>query len=473
MLNKKEGFIKKYMDYRVNGGKYEKISLLGEGGTSQVFLVRHKILGTLRAMKRISKNSINEKCYNSEVNILNMIDIDGIPVVYDVEEDLEYWYIIEQYIEGISFEEYLNNKENDALEVLGYVCRICTILHLLHTTKPYGIIYGDIKSENIIISKNGVYLIDFGNCMLTKDIPDEKNMATKEYITPEQYNSGEIGIWTDVYGIGVLIQKVYQGFQMQLYNYRDDILRIISICMEKDIKDRYTSTKIIEETITSIVEKISINRASANNNGCDRKSKKCRNSNVRDRKSLDIAIYGCRRYAGVTHLALGLTKYLEHRMSDVFYIEDNLSKDIINMLDFDNKTVCSDGIYTYKRCKILPNYGKFCTQDNADSMGLKKSVNIHDCGVYNKKSSLLNPVIVVITDIKEYLKFKYEDYILDCEDKNILYVANFSDDKGIKRLLRQRNINVLRMPYIENPFRQCKESEKFYGDIVKILMRNY
>ena len=100
MLNKKEGFIKKYMDYRVNGGKYEKISLLGEGGTSQVFLVRHKILGTLRAMKRISKNSINEKCYNSEVNILNMIEIDGIPVVYDVEEDLEYWYIIEQYIEG-------------------------------------------------------------------------------------------------------------------------------------------------------------------------------------------------------------------------------------------------------------------------------------------------------------------------------------------------------------------------------------
>lgn len=80
---------------------------------------------------------------------------------------------------------------------------------------------------------------------------------------------------------------------------------------------------------------------------------------------------------------------------------------------------------------------------------------------------------MVITDIKEYLKFKYEDYILDCEDKNILYVANFSDDKGIKRLLRQRNINVLRMPYIENPFRQCKESEKFYGDIVKILMRNY
>ena len=230
------------MEYRVNNSKYEKISLLGEGGTSQVFLVRHKALGTVRAMKRISKNSVNEKCYNSEVKILNMIDIEGIPVIYDVEEDSEYWYIIEQYIEGISFEEYLSNKENDALEVLGYVCRICTILHLLHTTKPYGIIYGDIKPENIIISKNGVYLIDFGNCMLTKDISDENKMATKEYVTPEQYNSGKMGIWTDVYGIGVLIQKVYQGFQMQLYNYRDEILRIISICMEKDSKDRYIST---------------------------------------------------------------------------------------------------------------------------------------------------------------------------------------------------------------------------------------
>ncbi|MDY2608559.1 MAG: hypothetical protein SOV90_11700, partial [Lachnospiraceae bacterium] len=61
----------------------------------------------------------------------------------------------------------------------------------------------------------------------------------------------------------------------------------------------------------------------------------------------------------------------------------------------------------------------------------------------------------------------------DYKDKKILYVANFSDDKGIKSLLRQRNINVLRMPYIENPFKQCKESEKFYGDIVKILIKNY
>ena len=144
------------------------------------------------------------------------------------------------------------------------------------------------------------------------------------------------------------------------------------------------------------------------------------------------------------------------------------------MLDFDNGTVCSDGIYTYKRCKILPNYGEFCTPDkHTDSVGIRKPVYIHDCGVYNKESSLSNLVIVVITDIKEYLKFQYEDYILDYKDKNILYVANFSDDKGIKRLLRQRNINVLRMPYIENPFKQCKESEKFYGDIVKILIRNY
>lgn len=463
------------MEYRENDSRYEKISLLGKGGTSQVFLVRHKVFGTMRAMKRIPKNSVNEKCFNSEINILNIVNIKGVPVIYDVEEDLEYWYIIEQYINGISFEEYLNNKENDALTVLGYICEICTILHSLHTVKPYGIIYGDIKPENIIVNDDGVYLIDFGNCVLMTDISDEKHiektMATKEYVTPEQYNSGKMGIWTDVYGIGVLIQKVYQAFQMQLYDYRDEILRIISICMEKDRGDRYISTEIIEEAITLVVDKISINRASTDNKSCDKRDRRCRLSNNKNKESLDIKIYGCRRYAGVTQLALGLTKYLEKKMFDVIYIEDNSSKDIINMLELDKGAICSEGIYTYRKCKILPDYGEFCIQDKcAASSGTKKSVNIYDCGVYDKTKALSDIVIVVITDIKEYLKFRYEDYIFNYDDRKLLYVANFSDDKGIKRLLRQRNIDVLKMPYIENPFIQSKEAEKFYGEIMKRLV---
>lgn len=474
------------------------MSLLGTGGTSYVFKVRHKILGDIRAMKMIAKTSVGNRCFLAEIDILSMMNIKGIPVIYDVEEDAQNWYIIEEYIEGSSLDKYLDRAETDVFEILGFISDICMILESLHTNMPYGIVYGDIKPENIIISNKGVYLIDYGSCALINNVENSElykvndnnerivirgsrdaltgnMMATKEYVTPEQCINGKIGIWTDVYGIGVLIQKIYQKYQSDLYEWKEEILRIISVCMEKNIQDRYTSTKIIGEAITSIMKDMGTDNKLLN------ESHKIVNKNygkevdVSDR-CINIYVFGCRKYAGVTHFSLGFTKFLTGEMSDVLYIENDSSKNIINMLNYEGKAEYSNGIYVYEKCKILPDYGEFCA--GADE-GLKfdgndRIVKIYDCGNCMKEKFITDintsdMVIVVITDIKEYRKFKFEDYILDNNDNfKVLYVANFSDEKGIRKFLRQKNVRIIKMPYIENPFKLSKEARNFYGNIKKL-----
>ena len=414
-----------------------------------MFLARHRKLGVKRAIKMIPKNEVNSECYNVEINILKEVNIQGIPIIYDVDEDDCNWYIVEEYIEGISFLSYFKSEDNDVKEVIKYLSDICMILESLHTIRPFGVIYRDLKPENIVICEQGIYLIDFGNCMVMDGEVRKYAMATKEYAAPEQLNNEEPGVWTDVYSIGVLIQKVYKRYQVKMTEYRDDILRIISICMEKNPEQRYTSALVIKNNLNALINE---------NRECDKSNQ-------------DIYIYGCRRYAGVTHFALGFSKYFAEESYNAIYMEESSSKQIINLIGYDDRAECTNGIYVYDKCRILPDYGEFFRETDEDYES-EKRINIHDCGLcHGDIKDFDGFVIVVITDIKSYHEFMFNDYIFESEEKKVLYVANFSDEKGIKRLLRQRSIDIIKMPYFENPFIMDKGTMEFYSNIAKRIVR--
>ena len=98
--------------------KYEFHKVLGRGGTSVVYLVRHKLLGELRALKAIPKSETNHRSYFAETSILSRMKIKGIPQLYDVEEDENYWYILEEYIQGIAFRDYIESEERTLKDLL-------------------------------------------------------------------------------------------------------------------------------------------------------------------------------------------------------------------------------------------------------------------------------------------------------------------------------------------------------------------
>ena len=83
-------------------GKYQLCGILGTGREGTVFLAVHLGLEEYRAVKRVSKSFLNYEQFRREALILKELRHPGIPIVYDVEEDENYSYLIEEYLEGDS-----------------------------------------------------------------------------------------------------------------------------------------------------------------------------------------------------------------------------------------------------------------------------------------------------------------------------------------------------------------------------------
>lgn len=90
--------------------KYKILHLLGKGGTAKVYLAEHIILNSYRAIKVISKQHPLYSFQRNEAFILKNLKHSCIPIIYDIEEDEEGSYIVEQYLEGKNLKEYVEER---------------------------------------------------------------------------------------------------------------------------------------------------------------------------------------------------------------------------------------------------------------------------------------------------------------------------------------------------------------------------
>ena len=98
-----------------------------------------------------------------EADLLKNLKHPGIPTIYDVEEDDEYYYIIEEYVQGQSMEAYVLRQNCISIDMAVHMAlQICDVMKYLHNQKPYPIIYQDLKPEHIILCGKRIVLIDFG-----------------------------------------------------------------------------------------------------------------------------------------------------------------------------------------------------------------------------------------------------------------------------------------------------------------------
>lgn len=142
--------------------RYELLSELGSGAAGKVYLARHLKLETYRAIKCISKTRSMPSSILSEANILAKLRHPGIPIVYDIEEDEAFYYIIEEYVEGESLEKLLWNTSVSQEYMIQIGIQLCGIVSFLHSQKPFPVLHQDLKPSHIIVCGNQVKLIDFG-----------------------------------------------------------------------------------------------------------------------------------------------------------------------------------------------------------------------------------------------------------------------------------------------------------------------
>lgn len=137
--------------------------------------------------------------------------LEGIVKVWEYFEVNNTAYIVMDYIDGITLKEYVDGQGGlDYPELLDMMTPILKSLVILH---KHGVIHRDISPDNLMIGMdNNLYLIDFGAAKEMEYGKTTTVLLKAGYAPPEQYlHDGELGAWTDVYGICATIYTALCG----------------------------------------------------------------------------------------------------------------------------------------------------------------------------------------------------------------------------------------------------------------------
>lgn len=220
--------------------KYVKKSLLGKGGRGTVWLVENKDAGMSAALKWYEEGGEEAK---REREILCRFGGRGIPYLIDYIEEGEEAGIVMEYVEGKSLRTLMEEQKIwSEEEALLLVMKAADILAEFHRQIP-GIIYGDVKPENIMVTTEGqVYFVDFGS-VLYEGERDRRVFGTREYLPPSE--EGSASPYRDTYGLGVILYEMLTGCVLSkgIADGKADISHLSGMCrqiMQKAVKIRET-----------------------------------------------------------------------------------------------------------------------------------------------------------------------------------------------------------------------------------------
>lgn len=187
----------------VIASSYEIIKEIGSGGGGVVYLGRHLRLGidlVLKADKRTL--SAKPETLQREVEALKNLHNTYIPRVYDFVAQGGVAYTVMDYIPGESLDKPLGRGERfPQPQVIGWACQLLEAIDYLHSVPPYGILHGDIKPANVMVTPEGdVRLIDFNIALALGEEGAVQVGFSRGYASPEHYGldyRSHQGQWAD------------------------------------------------------------------------------------------------------------------------------------------------------------------------------------------------------------------------------------------------------------------------------------
>lgn len=361
-------------------GKYQLCKVLGTGRAGTVFLAVHLGLEEYRAVKRVSKSFLDYERFRREALILKELRHPGIPIIYDIEEDESYSYLIEEYLEGESLFDLVKNQGHLPRELaIHYGIELTRIVSYLHLAGPNPILHLDLQPKNLLLCQDTIKLIDFDHAAS----PEEANASGMRYGTvgcaaPEQYRrDGLLDERTDIYAIGATLHYLLYGiFPRQPYkpdrSEEPSLARVLKQCLETDREKRYSSAKELEEGLKQLENRKSV-------------------SGRFQSPSLIVALAGSKSGAGTTHIAVGLSVYLKSHGYPNLYEERN-SSGMGNALGGSVGAKRDQyGLFYYRGFVWKPFYGQ--------GVGLKEppfSLRIRDYGLDVQKALEERPDAVIL-----------------------------------------------------------------------------
>ena len=197
------------------GDRYEIIELVGSGGMSEVYKAKDHKLNRYVAVKVLKREFSDDRNFVSKFRVEAQsaagLSHPNIVNVYDVGEDEGIYYIVMEFVEGITLKEYImDHGRLPADQALDFALQIASGIEVAHQNHT---IHRDIKPQNIIVSKNGTLKVtDFGIARAaTSNTVASNAMGSVHYISPEQARGGYSDEKSDIYSLGITMYEMVTG----------------------------------------------------------------------------------------------------------------------------------------------------------------------------------------------------------------------------------------------------------------------
>jgi serine/threonine protein kinase len=212
------------LDQTLLAGRYQLLKRIGQGGMGAVYKAADTHLNNRPvAIKEMSSTGLTparlqeaEAAFEHEAHLLADLLHPNLPRIYEHFTENDRSYLVMDFIEGQTLEEYLEQKAGGPLpvdQVITWAEQLCDVLNYLHTRQP-PIIFRDLKPANVMISESGhVYLIDFGIARFFKPGKQHDTVAlgSPGYAAPEQYGKAQSTPRSDIYSLGALLHHLLTG----------------------------------------------------------------------------------------------------------------------------------------------------------------------------------------------------------------------------------------------------------------------
>ncbi len=206
--------------YRI--GSYTIEMLLAAGSMSDVYLaIRSDGEFEQEVAIKVLKENIDspwmKEQFKREKQILASLHHPNIAGIYDGGITTEGRpYIIMEYIDGEAVTSYCDRHRLSINERLQLFRHICQAVNYAHQNL---VIHKDLKPNNILVDQNGyVKLMDFGIAQLTEERRKENRPVhafTPRYASPEQLKRQTLTTASDIYQLGLLLNRILTGFHFQ------------------------------------------------------------------------------------------------------------------------------------------------------------------------------------------------------------------------------------------------------------------
>ena len=210
-------------------GPYEILSSIGAGGMGEVYKARDTRLDRIVAIKILSAHladraELRER-FEREAKAISSLNHPHICTLYDVGHQDGIDYLVMEYVEGETLATRLAKGPLPLDQALRYAIEIADALDKAHRK---GVTHRDLKPGNIMLTKSGSKLLDFGLAKLREDsapstplsqLPTGKVpitaqgtiLGTLQYMAPEQLEGKDADARTDIFAFGVVVYEMTTG----------------------------------------------------------------------------------------------------------------------------------------------------------------------------------------------------------------------------------------------------------------------